>query len=604
MSDISEVKQRLDIVAVASGYLPLQRSGRNFKALCPFHTEKTPSFYIFPEQQSWHCFGCGSGGDVLSLVMKKENLDFGAALRLLADKAGVTLTREKEKASQRQPIFELNQSAVEFYHRALLESPEAGIARSYLEKRGIGKQSIADFQLGYSPRSGRALTEHLRGKGGTAQDILAAGLARDEGKLDLFRGRLMFPIRDSQGRATGFGARELDGSQPKYLNSPQTAIFDKGGSLYGLDKALPAIRGKREAVVVEGYFDVIAAHQGEFKNVVASMGTAITPRQVALLKGATRSLVLALDADAAGNEAVLRGIQTARQALERTQLPVPDFLGASERLQAEIKVALLPQGQDPDEVINRSPQEWERLVASALPLMDYLFQTAMAGVDLSRPQVASMVVNKLLPYIREVEGPVERELYLGKLSRLTGVSERTLMQQAALLGRASRAGASPADTAFTWRDPLEEYCLYLLFHYAPQAGETSPALFLGTENRELLGQWLASGSLDAMRAGLEPALAEHLDEILGLEERPLPPNPYERAQRYRQGVASAMPLSPREAEQALAQCLSRLQERSLRHLIQAGADLEAEGSSLAAAQNLKQLFHQRTPAHKEADLHE
>ncbi len=599
MSDIAEIKQRLDIVAVASQYVALQKSGSNFKALCPFHNEKTPSFYVFPERQSWHCFGCGVGGDIFALVMKKENLDFGGALRLLADKAGVPLAKDKGESAQRRPAFDLTEAAVEYYQRTLLQSAEAAEARAYLEKRSIGNQCLHDFQLGYSPRSGRALVDHLKGKGRSIEDMLAAGLVRGEGRLDLFRGRLMFPIRDGQGRALGFGARALDQSQPKYLNSPQTAIFDKGGTLYALDKALPAIRSRAEAVVVEGYFDAIAAHQKGFTNVIASMGTSITPRQVGLLKGAAKSLVLALDADAAGDHAALRGIQTARQSLERAQSQVlfAESLGTSGHLQAEIRIAALPQGRDPDEVINRSPEEWENLVGAALPVMDYLLQSTLSQFDMSRIDERSRAAERLLPYIAEVADAVKRQGYLQKLSRALEMPEATLREKAADLSRASRPGArpsgAPATQALSLRDFLEEHCLYLLLTYGLAPNELPLEVFHGSENRELVSRWLAAGTLEALRSDLDPALQDHLEALLALGERPLPPTPWQPALRRRQGMAIAMPLTQDEAQHALEQCLGRLQERNLRRLAQAGDSLQSQEHSMIAAQELKRIFRQR-----------
>lgn len=612
MSAIDEVKQRLDIAEVASQYLALQKSGRNFRALCPFHTEKTPSFFIFPERQTWHCFGCGAGGDVLSLVMKKEGLDFGGALRLLAQRTGVALERPQGPAAEaRQRLYDINQAAAEYYHRRLLDSQEAEEARRYLEGRGIGEEGIAGFHLGYSPRRRDALQGNLRQQGYSREEMQVAGLVLErEGELhDRFHDRITFPIRDGRGRTLGFGARALGEASPKYLNSPQTPLFEKGSVLYGLDRALSDIRGQGQAVVVEGYFDVLVAHQHGFHNVVASMGTAVTLRQVALFKGATASLVLALDADAAGDEATLRAIQVARDSLERVSLPTPDWLGASTRLQAEIRVAPLPPGQDPDDVISRSPQEWQRLVAEALPLMDYLIQAITSRLDLSQPQGRSRAAQLLLPYIAEMGDPVQRELYLGKLAHMLGVSERTLAQAAAGMrpSRGPRAARAPdtAQRAPSLRDPLEEHCLYLLLHHDAPGPGLEPDLFQRSENREVFLGWLQGGGLAGLRARLDPALWEHVEGLLQAGERAWPPSPSgegsENALRYRAGLAAMMPLDPAQARQALAHCVRRLKERRLRPLAQALSTSEQAEAGLAVAQELKEIFLSHHQRNREVD---
>src|ERR1035437_4815496 len=297
MSVIDEVKQRTDIVAVIGQYAALQKAGRTLRALCPFHSEKTPSFFVYPDQQSWHCFGaCSTGGDVISFVMKKENMEFGEALRLLADRAGVVIPTRVEKdpdKDKKERIFLVNEAAAGYYHHEFLNSAAAENARQYTRKRGITSQTVSDFQLGFAPNNWGTLLQHLEEKGFTEQEILDAGLAvvSDDGKKhDRFRGKLMFPIRDDRKHVTGFGARVLDGSLPKYINSPQTPVFDKRGTLYGIDLASSAIRKQELAIIVEGYMDVILAHQGGFANVIASMGTAITEKQVNILKRFTRSV--------------------------------------------------------------------------------------------------------------------------------------------------------------------------------------------------------------------------------------------------------------------------------------------------------------------------
>ena len=308
MGTVDEIKQRLDIVDIASSYVKLEKAGRNFKGLCPFHEEKTPSFFVFPDRQTWKCFGCGAGGDILSLVMKKEGGDFNDALMMLAEKAGISLDRKKNVAEVKltDRLYQVNEAAAEYYHAMLLNESAAEVARAYVHRRGLDKKTVVDFQLGFCPND--ELKRHLKRQGFSEDELLAAGLlSKKEGKLyGLFRQRLMFPIRDSKGKVLGFGARALDNSMPKYLNSPKTPIFDKSGILYGIDRAQRAIREQGFAVIVEGYMDVLAAHQYSTANVVASMGTALTERQVTMLKGLTRSLVFALNPDTAGSASYYR----------------------------------------------------------------------------------------------------------------------------------------------------------------------------------------------------------------------------------------------------------------------------------------------------------
>ena len=312
MTVVDDVKDRLDVVDVISGYVPLKKTGRTFKATCPFHTEKTPSFVVDPQRQSWRCFGaCATGGDAFSFVMRKDGLSFGDALRQLAEKAGVEI-RPREQAERTDVLLRANNEGATFYREALA-SPEGQAARGYLRERGIDDGAAEAFDLGLSPRSGSALRDHLSSLGHDVEHAVDAGLLRrfEDGNLrDFFRGRLMFPIHDRRGRVAGFGARTLDGSDPKYINTPSTRVFDKRATLYGLHLAAPSIREKDEAIVVEGYMDTIAAHQHGYTNVVASMGTALTEQQVAQLRSMASGCILALDPDQAGQEATLRSLES------------------------------------------------------------------------------------------------------------------------------------------------------------------------------------------------------------------------------------------------------------------------------------------------------
>ena len=372
MGAIDEVKQRIDIVEVIGQDVTLTKAGKTFKGLCPFHSEKHPSFYVYPDQQSWHCFGCNIGGDAFSFIMKKQNIDFGEALRQLAQKAGVVIPSRFEpgmESEEKQKLYQINQAAAQYFHNLLLNSPAAKKAQDYVARRGFTEQTIKDFQLGYSANSWEELKKYLLERDYTEKELLDAGLIIEgEGgkkSRDRFRNKLMFPILDVRGRVTGFGGRALDDSLPKYTNSPQTPLFDKSGTLYGINLARDAIREQGTAVIVEGYMDVITAHQNGFKNAIASMGTAVTEKQVSILKRLTRNMALALDADAAGEEAMLRTV------------------GYENTLDAEIKVIILPEGKDPDDVIKEDAQNWQKLVAEAVPIVDYTFDRATAGLDLT-----------------------------------------------------------------------------------------------------------------------------------------------------------------------------------------------------------------------------
>ncbi len=552
MSGIDDVKQRLDIVEVLGGYVRLDKAGRNFKALCPFHQERTPSFFVFPERQSWRCFGCSVGGDVFSFVMKKENVDFSQALKMLADKAGVSLEPKKAALESRlgESLFPINEAAAQYYHELLLRDRAGQSALDYVKKRGLNDKSIADFRLGYSSAEG--LRRHLMARGYKESELAAAGLIgeRDDRTYDLFRHRLMFPIRDIKGRVVGFGARALDDSQPKYLNSPQTAVFDKSSILYGIDLAKGAIREAKLAVIVEGYMDVITAHQHGMTNVVGSMGTALTEKQIRILGGLAKRLAFALDPDAAGDAATLRGIDVALRSMDRKNLEMGTWLSAVSRLRGELRIISLPPGKDPDDVIRENPEEWLGLVEHAPPFMDHLLTVVASKVDLSTPEGKSQASEQLLPLIADLEDDTQREFYLGKLASLLGIREKVLLDKAGYLRRtrSEKAAKAPARPASVLRlgDALEEYCLSVLLQHPGlrgQAGALSPEHFERSENREVLLGWRSTSTLDELSQAISADLRGHLNV---LSDRALPP--------------ADEPVW----EKALADCVSRLEERRLR----------------------------------------
>jgi DNA primase len=563
MNEIEEVKTRLDIVDVVSQYVQLQRAGRSFKANCPFHSEKTPSFIVSPERQSWHCFGaCGTGGDVFSFVMRKEGMEFGEALRTLAARAGVALPerrRRPEEDQARERSRAANEAAARWYHELLVTSDAAKDALGYVERRGVDKATAEAFLLGYSPPSWEATREELRQRGFSDAEQLAAGLLveGEKGLHDRFRGRLMFPIRDARGRFVGFGARALDDSMPKYLNTAQTAEFDKGGMLYALERAQDGIRREEQAVLVEGYMDAIAAHQQGFDNVVATMGTSLTERQVRLLKRQTRSIVLALDADAAGSEAALRGHEVVEEALrqgeDRETVPVVTWRGLvryQDATSVELRVAVLPEGRDPDDVIRSGPEVWRELIRSARPVLDYRFEAAATRHDMSAPQGRSEAVQELLPLLEALTDPVVRAHYLQRLSRLSLVKEEDLARMVGPRRRGGQLAASAAgapslqDTRGDARREEFLVALVLRFPHLREAGlEVPEELLWESANREVLVGWKQCPELDMVKEALPEELIGHFERLL---------------------VWRLPEFSAEHAEAALADCLEGLAERAHR----------------------------------------
>ena len=507
-SGVDEVRDRLDIVEVIGSVVPLQRSGRNFKARCPFHTERTPSFFVFPERGTWHCFGaCATGGDVFTFVMRQEGISFPEALRSLAARAGVTLPdrrSEGESAAETEGRDRLRQalaSAAHYYHHLLLGQPAGARSRVHLEERGLDRPTWERFLLGASPDAWQALTHYLLAQGYSDQELENAGLAirGDNGDLhDRFRGRLIIPIRDLQSHVVGFGARTLDGSQPKYTNSPQTPLFDKGNLLYGLDLGREAIRQAGSAVLVEGYMDVLMAHQAGFANVVASMGTSITDRQVRLLKRYTHTLILALDADAAGDLATLRGIEVATQALDTTSAPTLSWRGLvryREVLDGEVRILRLPPGSDPDEMIRAEAAKWQELQSQALPMVEYMIEAILGQNSTADAQAKTAAADRLLPLIGVLNDPVQQSHYLQRLARRLQVSEAALQQRLrALRPSRTRARTLTPEPSRRLDAPqagrsVEEHCLALLLRYPAlwvHAQQIPQELFRYAEHRALL----------------------------------------------------------------------------------------------------------------------
>lgn len=450
MSNIDEIKSRIDIVdLVSESGVKLRRSGRNHTGFCPFHSNtKTPAFVVWQETGTWKCFGeCNDGGDIFKFVMKKEGMDFKEALRYLADKAGVKLQeytpQQEEQREAADHLRTLLEEIATFYHQQL-KTPAGAHTLQYLrEKRGLTDETIEAFLLGYSPKGWDNVLKHFTQRGYSEKDLMDAGMLsqNDQGRrYDRFRDRLMIPIRDARGRMAGFGARTMDPDGiPKYLNSPQTVLFDKGRMLYGLDRARKAIRTLDQAVIVEGYMDVIAPHQAGFENVISPMGTALTEDQLRMIKRYTprNHIVLAMDPDAAGQKAILRGLEAARVSLDRNsekafdqggarRFDAPDLLRFSSRLNAVIKVASLPDDLDPDEIVLRNPDEWTELVERAKPIVTHVMDSLSVDLDMDDPSAKSYLASEVLPLIEDLPDPVQRDEFRQQLARKMKIYEGAL----------------------------------------------------------------------------------------------------------------------------------------------------------------------------------
>jgi len=425
----AEVKNKLSVVDVIGETVSLKKAGSTYKGLCPFHGEKTPSFVVTPGRESWHCFGCGLGGDIFSFVMQRDTVSFPEALKTLAAKAGVEIDeRSRHEDAHRARLRSVLESAVAFYHAVLTASAAGKPALEYLRGRGFTDETITAFQLGWAPGGWDQMTRALATKRDVRpEELVEVGLAspRQSGRggvYDKFRARVIFPIRDQNGHAVGLGGRLLEGEGPKYLNSPATPLFDKSRTLYLIDKAKGSIRKSGQAVIVEGYTDALMAHQAGFDTVVASLGTALTPGQVALLTRYATRIVLAYDVDPAGEKAGTLGVTALNDLIRQLQ---SDTSGV--KLE-DVRVARLPAGKDPDEVVREDPAVWETAIARAKPLVEYLIEHHAARFDLKTSSGRIGFVEAIMPAIRDIADPLRRDEALGEIHRTSGIEERVLRQ--------------------------------------------------------------------------------------------------------------------------------------------------------------------------------
>ena len=593
MSVVEDIKVRVDIVDLVSEYVALEKSGANFRSKCPFHNERTPSFFVFPSRQTWRCFGaCATGGDLFSFLMKHQNFDFSQALTFLSKKVGIEMPSKKNKQNN-EDIFKINEESISFYSKVLM-SDRGKTSRNYLLNRGISTDTMADFRLGFSLSDGMSLKTYLESLGFKEEQMILGGMvtqSKDGPLKDLFRGRVMVPIFDPDGRAVGFGGRVLDDFvKPKYMNTRRGLVFDKGKILFGFHLAKDHIKEKG-AVIVEGYMDAIVAHQAGFRNVVASMGTALTVHQVSLLNGITTDVILALDPDEAGQEATLRSLESSWRILQRNtvnQMPTSTTYRRSSA--PNIRVASLPYGKDPDKIILENPNAWEDILSDSVPVLDFLFTALSSKLDLSTAHGKAQVAAPLLRLVSSIPEPFEQDRQFRRVSELLEVSEDTL--------KASMEGYKrPAERRMNFRrkemvieatfdrlerDPLEEYCLVLLIQN-PKLDQFASNLrsehFERMDNREAYGIWVNNSNETTLNGETNDHFAYLMTKVLPI-------------------------MSMKEKEQALGGSLLRLEERRLRRIKEEEAlrldsmtydqIIEHENEILKVNGEIKTLFRARS----------
>ena len=610
MTLLDEVKRRADITQIVSDYVDLDTSSRIPKARCPFHAERTPSFVVYPEEGRWHCFGgCSTGGDAITFLMKQENYSFGDALRRLAERYGIDTRQhdsftDRGRSKRNDTFIEANGVAARYF-TSLLAGPEGADARQYLESRGITADVSKRRGLGLAPSGMETLGGHLKARGISSAAAVGSGLItrRREGEWgDMFRGRITFEIHDSQGRTIGFGARSLDGSEPKYLNTQATELFDKSRTLYGIDWASDAIRRSGQAVVVEGYMDAITAHENGFRNVVACMGTAVTSHQLQELskllanppQGVAASITLCLDSDAAGQEATLRGLEEAWRS-DAGRGP------GSGRSGVAVNVAGSVEGKDPDEAIRTDPEGWRTSITDGQPLLEYLISAYSERRDLSSGEGKAGLVEDVRPLVLAVDNSFEQDRYLTRLGELLavpaerlrsmiqaprptprgpsrGTDRRTVRSQRTNEERLDPAQVSNALNAAN-ENGLEEHLLSLVLTHdelRDYATGVPDDHFHDSGNRAIFTMWRSAHTLDEVHSSMDDHLAARVDR---LTSKSLPPGDHLLK------------------VQDVSQTVHRLHERHLRHLKRLQTEAFARITPDVPAEELQEL--RRTAA--EAD---
>lgn len=584
MDAVTEIKRRIDPAEYIGRSVKLQKAGRNLRALCPFHNEKTPSFYVFTDRGSWRCFGsCGEGGDIFSFVQKRENVDFREALRILAEEAGVELSaRAAEQRTRAEQLSGIVSAAVDFYEQQL--AGEGGAeARAYLtEARGLDAETIERFHLGWAPDEWRLLRDYLLGRGYSDEDALAAGVLHESDSggapYDRFRGRVIIPIADDRGVFVGLGGRILGDGEPKYLNSPQSDIFDKGRTLYALDVAGPQARESGTVVVVEGYLDVIGPWQAGFRNLVATMGTSLTERHAARLTRFASRVVLAMDPDSAGMAAAER----AGSLL--LNFDSPEALGAAQRsaeaitanVDLDLRVAPLPTGKDPDDLTREDPEAWRAAIDNATPFTEFLLARLIAARRGDSAVDVGRIIDQLTPVLLAVRNPVEQSANAQKAARQLGVSERAILDRVRSQRRRPQARPEPESTRN--RATLEEHLLATLLRHpglrADLRNYPLPGLFWDTLQREIAERWLHD-ELDAIQGSDGDDEAEPV------------------ANRLRQiGKLREPQLSDSDARQRALDLMNFILRERLREHHSAGAEGLAEAERELGAQAVVQAAYE------------
>ncbi len=515
-SPAEEIKARLDIVEFIQSYVRLDKAGINFKALCPFHSEKTPSFFVSPSRQLWHCFGgCGEGGDIFKFVMKIEGLDFPEALRLLAQRAGVALKREDPRLrSERNRLYDICEAAAEIFERNLLRTAEP---KEYLRSRGMTEETVRSFRIGWTPQSWDFLLKALAQKGFKPEDAEKAGLAvrSEDGNsyYDRFRSRIIFPITDVNGRVIGFGGRifqpttynlQPTTSEAKYINTPQTLIYDKSRTLYGFDRAKHEIRAKNQVVITEGYMDCVMSHQAGIRNTIAVSGTALTPHQIKVLRRLCDTMISSFDTDAAGESATKRS------------------LGLAAQFEFGRLIAAIPSGKDPADTVKENPQAWQRAVEEAKPVVEFYFEKVLRAEDPQSVEGKKKISSVLLPLVAELNDEIEKAHWVSLLARRLSVAEdaiwKELRKKAPAPGDYKMPMTEEKSAAPSRRELLEDRFLALLVLMPEErwsrTAET-PRITFGSALNERLFHTIADGA----GAAALPELTSHLEMLRFKGER-------------------------------------------------------------------------------------
>jgi len=523
---INQVREESDIVDVISNYVSLKRGGSNYKGLCPFHSEKTPSFMVNPSKQIFHCFGCGEGGNVFHFLMKHENMGFPDAVRALAERCGRPVPEiertpgdlAQQKIKDR--IFEINKAAASFFFET---GRKTSLALSYLKSRGITEETLSLFKIGYAPDSWDALTLHLKGLGFNEKDIELAGLAlkkkSGDGLYDRFRNRVIFPIVDIYARVLGFGGRVLDDSTPKYLNSPETPVFDKGSSLYGLNLSYEAIRKQEYAILVEGYMDVITTYQNDIHNIVATLGTSLTRWHVRKLQRYTRNLALFFDSDDAGVKAAKRSFD----------ICVPEGM--------KMKVVTLVQGEDPDSFLGKYGKNgFKDRMAEAKPIMDFMIEHTLKEMPQKTLNEKVSVAERLIPLLSMISNPIEQELYTNQVASLLRIDPGTIRASirsgaAKLRGKedpSKKEGTKPGKEAPVWEGALVSLMIHHPDLLQEIKGRIEPGYFSDPGLRSVVqrifdspGEKPGPGTIQSLIPAEDASLAGMLSRFLIEDQEPV-----------------------------------------------------------------------------------